>query len=41
VVDIVTDGGPTVQAQDHIPAIRARPAALGTSARGVLRLARS
>jgi hypothetical protein len=39
VVDIVTDGGPTVQAQLHIPAIRARPAGLGTSvSRGVLRL---
>jgi len=36
-VDIVTDGGPTVQAQLHIPAIRARPAGLGTSvSRGVL-----
>jgi len=40
-VDIVTDGEPTLQAQVHIPAIRARTAGLGTSVRAVLRFAGS
>jgi hypothetical protein len=42
VVDIVTDGDPTVQSESDVPAIRAHLSGLGATAlRGVRRLARS